>query len=273
LKIDGHTHTQYCPHGSGENVELLIEKAIEFGFDEYHITEHTPVPESFKKRLKPIEAIETLAMSEFDVDHYLNEMLKVKEKYKDRIRINVGFEYDFLPKHSEWTTHFLNEYGKYCDTGLLSVHYLEGTDGLHCIDYKAEDTLEGLVNFYGSAENFQLAYYELVIQSILENLGPFKPNRIGHMTLCNKFKKFIQCEDTEKIMNKQIELLKTVKKFDYCLDYNTAGLFKSYCGETYLPDQLLQYVYSLKIDLIYGSDAHSVKDIGRGYDVFKSKCK
>ena len=25
---DGHTHTEYCPHGSGEDVELLIQKAI-----------------------------------------------------------------------------------------------------------------------------------------------------------------------------------------------------------------------------------------------------
>ncbi|GAJ27459.1 hypothetical protein JCM15457_2448 [Liquorilactobacillus sucicola DSM 21376 = JCM 15457] len=28
MKIDGHTHTELCPHGSGEPVEKMIQKAI-----------------------------------------------------------------------------------------------------------------------------------------------------------------------------------------------------------------------------------------------------
>ncbi|MEH7399994.1 MULTISPECIES: histidinol-phosphatase HisJ [Bacillaceae] len=273
MKIDGHTHTQYCPHGSGDDVQLMIEKAIELGFDEYHITEHTPVPSTFQNCLKPDEAVASLAMSENEVDEYINEMYKVRDKYKDRINIKIGFEYDYLPSESVWFKDFLKEYGKYCDTGLLSVHYLEGKNGWHCIDYKAEDTLSGLVNYYGSAEAFQLAYYDLVKQSIIDDLGPFKPKRIGHMTLCNKFKQFLKCDDTEKILNKQVELLKLVKEKNYILDYNTAGLFKEYCGETYPPNHVVEIANSLNIELMYGSDSHSIKDVGRGYEVYFSNSK
>lgn len=269
MKIDGHTHTQFCPHGSGDNVELMIEKAIELGFDEYHITEHSPVPTSFTSRLKPLEAIDSLAMSEGEVDYYLKEMIDIKEKYKDRIRVKVGFELDYLPKHISWTKQFLNEYGKYCDTGILSVHFMEGKDGWRCIDYQAEDTLNGLVNYFGGAEDFQIAYYEIVKQSIVEDLGQYKPKRIGHMTLCNKFKQFLKCEETEKIKMNQLDILHLVKQNEYELDYNTAGLFKPHCQESYPPIHLIDTARFLQIPLVYGSDSHGVNDIGRGYETIK----
>ncbi|MET3194573.1 histidinol-phosphatase HisJ [Bacillus sp. OAE603] len=267
MKIDGHTHTHYCPHGSGDNVELMIQKAIELGFDEYHITEHSPIPSSFKSSLQPLEVIDTLAMNEGEVDGYVKEMIALKGKYKDRITVKVGFELDYLPMDTEWTKHFLNEYGKYCDTGVLSVHFLEGIDGWRCIDYQAEDTLEGLVNYYGSTEDFQLAYYEIVKQSILVDLGQYKPKRIGHMTLCNKFKQFLQCEETNEIKQNQIDILHLIKQEQYELDVNTAGLFKPYCGETYPPINVIEYARQLRIPLVYGSDSHGVKDIGRGYEM------
>ncbi len=47
MKRDGHTHTEFCPHGSGEDVELFILKAIKLGFTEYSITEHNPLPKRF----------------------------------------------------------------------------------------------------------------------------------------------------------------------------------------------------------------------------------
>lgn len=51
MKIDGHTHTHYCPHGSGEETAKYIEQAIELGFDLYVFTEHQPLPASFCNRL------------------------------------------------------------------------------------------------------------------------------------------------------------------------------------------------------------------------------
>lgn len=46
IKREGHSHTEFCPHGSGEDVELMIQKAIKLGFQEYSITEHAPLPEA-----------------------------------------------------------------------------------------------------------------------------------------------------------------------------------------------------------------------------------
>jgi histidinol-phosphatase (PHP family) len=47
MKVDGHTHTHFYPHGSGEEKAKFIEKAIELGFERYVLTEHAPLPRSF----------------------------------------------------------------------------------------------------------------------------------------------------------------------------------------------------------------------------------
>jgi histidinol-phosphatase (PHP family) len=270
LKIDGHTHSHFCPHGSGEHVEKLIERAIELGFDEYHITEHPPLPGTFIKDLVPLEAVSTITFHENETDDYIKEMLRVKHKYKDKLIIKIGFEIDFLPDHMEWTKQFLNEYGKYCDTGLLSVHFLKGVGGWRCVDYGAEDTSEGLVSYYGDPEKFQLAYYDMVIESINADIGASKPTRIGHMTLCNKFKSFIGIEKSKVIDKKVDEILSLIKNKQYSLDYNTAGVFKPYCGETYPSFDIVQKAVKMGIPFMYGSDAHGVEDVGRGYEVFQS---
>lgn len=270
MKVDGHTHTHFCPHGTGEHVEKMIEKAIKCGFDEYHITEHPPLPESFLKNLYPFEAASSITFKEVETDHYIKEMLRVKNKYKDKINIKIGFEIDYLPEHTQWTRQFLNEYGRYCDTGLLSVHFLEGMDGWRCIDYQAEDTSEGLVSYYGDSEKFQAAYYEMIKESITVDLGIYKPKRIGHMTLCNKFKKYIGIGSSEMINENINELLILLKNQQFILDYNTAGLFKPYCGETYPFDDIVQKAIKMNIPCMYGSDAHGVEAVGRGYEVFQS---
>lgn len=74
-------------------------------------------------------------------------------------------------------------------------------------------------------------YYETVKQSILADLGPYKPKRIGHPTLIHKF----QLAHSETIDDSaQIEsVLQLMKAHHYELDFNSAGLSKSFCQEPY----------------------------------------
>ncbi|MCL1990203.1 MAG: histidinol-phosphatase HisJ [Defluviitaleaceae bacterium] len=263
-KTDGHTHTHYCPHGTGDHVEKMIERALQLGFEAYHITEHTPVPDAFMTLLQPQkELLGDLAMPEQDVDRYIKEMLAIKEKYKHHIQIKVGFEVDYLPTATTWTKDFLQEYGKYCDTGILSVHYMEGLKDWRCIDYQPDDVINGLIPKYGNLENYQKAYYQLVKEAVLVDLGPYKPQTIGHLTLVNKFQKVVGIMDSPAVDQQIDELLRLIKEKNYELDYNHAGLFKPYCGETYPPLRIAQQASALSIPLIYGSDAHGVDDIGR----------
>jgi len=262
LRIDGHTHTQFCPHGSGDHVENMIERAIELGFEKYHITEHTPVPDRFMNLLEPKkELLGNLHMPETEVDRYLKEMLTIKEKYKSRIAIKVGFEVDYIPTEVAWTKNFLQEYGKYCDTGILSVHYMEGLKDWRCIDYQPEDVIDELIPKYGSLENYQKAYYRLVQESIDADLGEYKPHRIGHLALADKFQQAVGVANKD-VINKQVkELLAQIRAGGYSLDYNFAGLRKPLYKDTYPPSYIVEMAEKMGIQLIYGSDAHGVEDI------------
>lgn len=264
LKVDGHTHTQFCPHGSGDHVENMIERAVQLGFEAYHITEHTPIPDRFMALLEPkAELLGNLAMPESEVDRYIKEMLAIKQKYKHKIDIKVGFEVDYLPTEVTWTKQFLQEYGKYCDTGILSVHYMEGLNDWRCIDYKPDDVTQHLIPKYGSLESYHKAYYDLVQESVLVDLGDYKPKKIGHLTLVNKFQKAVGSVDSRLIDHQIEQLLHLIKEKNYCLDYNHAGLFKPLCKETYPPTNLANLATKLGIQLVYASDAHSVEDVGR----------
>ncbi len=272
MKREGHTHTEFCPHGSGEDVELFIIKAIELGFTEYSITEHNPLPTRFINQASGAkEALLTGGIHIQDVEPYLRKMHRLKKKYDREIKIHVGFEVDYLPGFEDWTSDFLNEYGEQIDDSILSLHFLEGNDGSRSIDYSPEDYNSGIVQYYGSFQKAQEKYFSSVLQLLDANLGSYKPKRIGHLTLCQKFQKYFENEETglsETSLNLLDQILNKMKVKHYELDFNTAGLYKEFCGETYPPFDVMKKVQEKGIKCVYGSDAHSMNDVGRGYQHF-----
>lgn len=275
MKRDGHTHTEFCPHGTHDDVEEMVLKAIELDFDEYSIVEHAPLSSEFMKNTAgDKEAVTTASMAMSDLPYYFKKMNHIKKKYASDLLIHIGFEVDYLIGYEDFTRDFLNEYGPQTDDGVLSLHFLEGQGGFRSIDFSAEDYNEGIVQSYGGFEQAQLAYLEGVKQSIEADLGPFKPQRIGHISLCQKFQQFFGADTSdfsEEVMDKFQAILALVKKRDYELDFNTAGLFKPLCGETYPPKKIVTLAKALQIPFVYGSDSHGVQDIGRGYDTYCQK--
>lgn len=275
MKRDGHTHTEFCPHGTHDDVEEMILKAIELDFDEYSIVEHAPLSSDFMKNTAgDKEAVATASMAMSDLPYYLKKMNQMKKKYASDLLIHIGFEVDYLIGYEDFTRDFLNEYGPETDDGVLSLHFLEGQGGFRSIDFSAEDYNEGIVQFYGGFEQAQLAYLEGVKRSVEADLGSFKPWRIGHISLCQKFQQFFGANGndfSEEVIAEFQAVLTLVKKRDYELDFNTAGLFKPLCGETYPPKEIVTLAKELQIPFVYGSDSHGVQDVGRGYSAYCQK--
>lgn len=272
MKWDGHTHTQYCLHGSKEPTELFIERAIELGFDTYTVSEHPPLPASFLSRCPyPPSSFQDVAMNEDLLESYFRDMVHLKRKYRDRIRVLVGLEVDHLPGDEQWTRSLLTEYGSHLDDALLSVHHLEGAGGVRGVDMWAQDVEVGLVRHYGGYAEFQRAYYAEVKRALLCGLGPHKPRRIGHLTLCNKFQHcFAESGRPSASLWRLIgEVLDMVKDMGYALDANMAGLFKEHCREPYPSPEVFAAARRMGIPFVYGSDAHAVADVGRGYATFE----
>ncbi|MBO0441263.1 histidinol-phosphatase HisJ [Candidatus Enterococcus ikei] len=269
MKRDGHTHTEFCPHGKVEDTELLIQRAISLGFKEYSITEHAPLPTGIEKIAAGEPKVWTTAsMALNDVDNYFKKMSALRKKYAADIIIHIGFELDYFSEFESWTRDFLSEYGSQTDDGVLSVHFLEGEGGLRGIDYSYEEYKTGVVDYLGSFEKAQNSYYQKVLASLNADLGPFKPTRLGHISLCQKFERSFDEKITYSDENKALvhTLLTGVQQEKYSLDLNTAGFYKQGYQQSYPQVWITEKANKMGIPLVYGSDTHSLADVGQGYE-------
>ncbi|WP_141432040.1 histidinol-phosphatase HisJ [Bacillus sp. 03113] len=258
MKKDGHIHTPYCPHGTKDKLTEYVERALSLGFTEISFTEHAPLPKGFVDTAPTKDS----AISSDLLDSYFDEISQLKVRYSDKIKINAGLEVDYIEGYEKETTSLLNSIGSKLDDAVLSVHFLKNGDRYDCLDY-SPDYFEGMIHQYGSIEKIYDQYYRTLLMSIEANLGDFKPKRIGHITLARKFQKRFpsQINDQEAI----ISVLHAIKKQGYEIDYNGAGLRKPLCKETYPPLWVVNEAKKLQIPLVYGSDAHQVKELGQGY--------
>lgn len=261
---DGHTHTEYCPHGDAQPAEEKIRKAIELGYTDLSITEHAPLPKSLLADLSPIYAdIEDAAMDISRIGSYFKQMHELKGKYKNEIRVHVGVELDFLEDYISFTQDFLKEYAALIDDAILSVHFMKGPGGMRMVDYSPEDQLH-LIEYYGSYEGAEEAYYQTLIQSVQADLGPHKPKRIGHPTVFRKFQLFDYSEDfkPKSAIRLPGDLVQALLEEKMGIDYNGSGAVKKLSGVSYPPPEEAQRLQLLGIPLIPGSDAHRTEEFG-----------
>lgn len=271
---DGHTHTELCPHGSGEPVEKMIQRAIQLGMKKYCITEHAPLPPDIADSYAgSADGIDEASIKVSELPEYFKLTRSLQKKYADQIEISIGFEIDYLPGLEEWTKDFLNEYGPETQESILSVHFMKGTDDkLWCVDDGVENFQSGFQQFLNDPQDVFRQYYQTVAASVDCDLGQYRPQRIGHMSLVRKYQDYFHL--TEDLDENNLELveniLRKIKKQDRELDLNLAGLYKPLCNDFYPGKQILRMTQNLSIPLIYGSDAHDIKSVGHGIHLLKT---
>ncbi|MEK4486748.1 histidinol-phosphatase HisJ [Psychrobacillus sp. FSL H8-0484] len=259
MKKDGHIHTPYCPHGTLDPFHLYIEKAIKNGFHEISFTEHAPLPINF---IDPTPEKDS-GMDFKQLENYISDLVKLKRQYKKDIVISTGLEIDFISGFEQETISFLNSYGKYLDDSILSVHFLQFQQTYTCIDFSKSTYLD-FIQQVGSPMSVYKLYYKTVMDSITSELGRYKPNRIGHITLVHKFQHALdeKVDDHEEINS----ILTEMKNQHLALDVNSAGLAKAYCLESYPPPAYIGFAKKLGVPLVFGSDAHLANDLHQYYN-------
>lgn len=183
-KKDGHVHTPFCPHGSDDSLEMYVERALNEGFEELTFTEHAPLPEGFND---PVPGSDS-AMSRSKLEDYITRVTAVKKSFDGNIKINLGFEVDFIRGYEKGTERFLNDYGPYMDDGILSVHFLKPGTEYQCLDFDS-DTFLKMAELAGGVRKLHELYYETLLAAVQSELGPYKPGRLGHLTLIKNSRK------------------------------------------------------------------------------------
>lgn len=274
MLMDGHTHTELCPHGSGEPVEKMIQRAIKLGMKKYCITEHAPLPPDFKNSYQGSKSgIDEASIELDDLPAYFKLTKDLQAKYRDQIQISIGFEVDYLKGFEDFTKRFLDEYGPQTQESILSVHFMKGTnDKFWCVDNGVDDFQNGFEQFLDNPQHVFKQYYQTVQKSVEADLGQYRPQRIGHMSLVRKYQDHFKLTDDLNDDNLLLvnDILRKIKKQNRELDLNFAGLYKSECNDFYPGKQILKLAESLSIPMIYGSDAHDIESVGHGIHLLKT---
>lgn len=246
--FDLHTHHDRCGHATG-HIRDYVEAAIDYGLDIIGISDHSPHFYSEEDQLYP--GI-TMAKSEFQA--YVQEVLKLKEAYQDKIEILLGIESDFLRKHID---RYRAEYEQYpFDYIIGSVHSVGN------ISIFNRNRWNGLTN--KEKVTVKDHYYQLIAQSAKS--GVFQI--LGHIDAMKGFYpefSAIQSEALEKT-------LKIIGQHQLTIEINTSGKTKD-CGGWYPSDDILERALFYNVDVTFGSDAHKPSRVGEDFQLVQQKLK
>ncbi|QKJ24157.1 histidinol-phosphatase [Poseidonibacter lekithochrous] len=250
MRVDLHNHTILCNHAEG-TVKEYIEKAISLGIDVYGFTDHAPMDYDPKYRMDIIHK-----------EFYENNVLYLKELYKNDIEILLGYEVDFM-QNIPMLKEVLNAKVDYL---IGSIHFLEPK-----IKTSNDNEPWGFDNpeFIGkykkqNIDDIWIDYFDVV--KAMADSNHF--DVVGHLDLIKVFK-FLPNKDIKIIAT---DALKAIKKANMVIEINSAGLRKP-IAEQYPSKDLLELAYEMDIPITFSSDAHSVDQIGFSYDKVTSLAK
>ncbi len=227
MKVDLHNHTSLCNHASG-TMEEYIQVALQKGVDVFGFSCHNPMDFDKKYRMR----FEELSL-------YLDEILRLKEKYAKEIEILSALEIDFLPPFMKDSLFDLP-----LDYRIGAVHFLGdwGFDNPQFIrEYSKRDINECWVQYFQATE-------------MLANSGKF--DIVAHMDLLKVFKHY-----PTRDLRREIEsALRAIKRANMCVELNASG-FRKEVGEQYPSREILEMCYALEIPITFGSDAHTKEQI------------
>ncbi len=191
LDYNYHTHTVRCRHATG-TPEQYINRAIQnnikyMGFSD-HIPFIMPSGEEFRYRVPVCEGRE-----------YMNELIALREKYKKKIELSIGFESEYYPSYFDRMLKTALDLG--AEYLILGQHFSDGDiKGLHnSIETEDADKLkkyvdtvvEGIesgyftyvahpdvINFVGDGEIYKKEMRRICVAS-RENNIPLEINFLG----------------------------------------------------------------------------------------------
>ncbi len=241
---DFHMHTHFC---DGKNSpEDMILSAIEKGLKTVGVCLHSVVDSSIQEYV--------------DLEkekNFCEEMKVLKEKYKGKINVLCGIEWDLLT---------LNSVGEY-DYVIGSSHFIQKDGKYFFIDRSEKEFLRTAKeafndDFYAFAE-----YYFAQI----EKLASIKIDIIGHIDLVTKFNQDNKYFDVKnpRYVNAYKKAIDKLVLLEKPFEINMGAISRGYRTEPYPALDVLEYIKQKGGKLILSSDSHSKENIAYEYDKWK----
>jgi len=229
--VDYHMHSVLS---DGENTyEQMVQEAIAKGLDEIGFSDHVC--------LKLVD----WAIRIEDIPVMTSQILDLRLKYKDQIKIRYGIEVDYFPGYESELKSLIES---------IPVDYVIGS--IHFIDDWNFDTDQSL---YGKWTNDRLyeKYFHLVQQAAQSGLFDI----IGHIDIIKKFR--VYPESNQDTLFE--DTIKIIKANNLVVELNTGGMDRP-CAEFTPSAKLLELCFKHHVPVTLSSDAHREMQIARHYE-------
>lgn len=221
-----HTHTERCRHAVGSDEEY-INSAIEAGIKYLGFSDHAPYcfPDGYENSYR---------VQVCDARTYVEDLRKLREKYKDKIQISIGFEMEYYPDYFEEMYKIARNVG--AEYLILGQHFIfsEHPDGI------------GSGGPTDSEEHLRV-YVDEVIQAMKTGVFTY----VAHPdVMC------FTCDD--QVYDREIRRLCIVaKQLSVPLEINLAGIRYN---KHYPADRFWKIAGEVGAPVTFGSDAHLNRD-------------
>ena len=218
-----HTHTYRCKHAVGTDEEYVLS-AINAGLDTLGFSDHSPYP-------MPNGYVTWYRQSQEEAEDYINSLLSLRKKYRDKIRILIGYETEYYPSYFE---NLLKLYRTYpLDYVILGQHNV-GEELLGCTDtFSPTDDVQVLCRYTAQ---------------VCEGLRTGVFTYLAHPD-CIKF-----VGDENIYLREMSKICECAKELDIPLEINLYGLSQN---RIYPKHSFWKLAGEYGNTAIIGSDAHS----------------
>lgn len=240
-----HTHTYRCGHAFGTEREY-IEKCISLGIKVLGFSDHILFEFGDEDQKAKFNS-------------YIETINLLKEEYKDKIEIHLGFECEYLEERRDYFEHLLKD---------KKVEYL--ILGQHFAVVKNKPTYFPSYKDLKKEGNLANAYYRAIKSAVKTGLFTYIAHPdfvIKNFTVINK-----------KYLRISRKICKLAKKYNIPLEINLNGLKNHYNHmdqPTWYPnDEFFKIAGEVGNDVIIGIDAHELEFFDRAkYDIAEEMIK
>ena len=230
-----HVHSTFCD--GRDTPEEMVAQAIARGFDSLGFSIHSRVDYSPMK------------ISDERIEAYKKEILRLREAYKDKLKIFLGLEHDFYSSSSPLGFEYT----------LIAVHYLKTKNGICGFDRGLDVTTEYInENFDGDGMAFAKCYYETL--STAADNGNF--DIIAHIDLVTKNNekgKYFD-QSSKEYLRYAFDAIDALKGKVPFFEVNTGSVARGYRSTHYPQMELLKRLYECGFGATISSDCHN-KDL------------
>lgn len=241
-----HTHTIFC---DGKNTpEEVVLAAIEKGFSSIGFSGHGYTPFDLSYCIK-------------DIDGYMSEIKRLREKYKKDIEVYLGVEEDAF--HPACRENF--------DYIIGSSHYYLVDGEYYPIDSDFEGFKKCLSLFEGNPVRMAHAYYK----PFCEYVNKRKPDIVGHFDLITKYdelEKSIFLEDKAYLKTAE-EYIENASRSGCLFEVNTGAIARGLRTSPYPYENLLRVLKRAGNGIVLSADSHETLTLAYNFDEVKAMLK